>query len=177
MSAQLHGLLAEFAREEALLAAARGLRDAGYRRTDAYVPHEVHGLGEALGLRPTRLPWIVAAGGVLGGGGAYAMQWYSAALDFPLRVAGRPYHSWPAFIPVTFELTVLGAAFAAFFATLIGNRATQLHHPLFAVDAFMRASCDRFFLCVESRDEHFDPDATRALLLGYEPLEVHDVPA
>jgi hypothetical protein len=114
---------------------------------------------------------------VASGGAGYALQWYSAAIDYPLRVAGRPYHSWPAFIPITFELAVLGAACAAFFATLIANGATRLHHPLFAVDAFARASCDRFFLCVESDDARFDPDATRALLRGFEPLEVHDVPA
>lgn len=177
MSAQLHGLLAEFAREQPLLAAARALRDAGYRRIDAYVPHDVPGLSEALGLRPTRLPWLVAAAGVASGGAGYFMQWYSAAVDDRLLVAGRPFHSWPAFIPVTFELTVLGAAAAAFFATLIGNRATRLHHPVFAISSFARASCDRFFLSVESDDAQFDLERTRALLLGCGPLEVHDVPA
>jgi hypothetical protein len=174
---ELYGVLAEFDAPERLLEAARALRDAGYELLDAYTPYPVDGLPEALGLRPTRIAAVVLAGGVLGGSAGYFMQWYSSVTGFALNVGGRPHNSWPAFVPITFELTILGAAFAALFGMLIANRLTRLDHPLFAIERFELASSERFFLCVEARDSRFELAATRALLERFQPETLHDVEA
>ena len=175
MSDELYGLLAGFQGPEQLIAAAHEVKRAGYRYVEAYTPHAVEGLADALGHRPTRLPWVVFGGGLLGGSLAYYMQWYAAVIGYPIIVAGRRYHSWPAFIPPTFEMTVLGASFAALFGLLFANRLTRLHHPLFNVERFRLASSCRFFLCVEARDQKFDYDKTRSLLEGLQPESVDDV--
>ena len=118
---------------------------------------------------------IVLIGGVLGGVGAYLMQWFSATIHYPINVAGRPYHSWPMFVPITFELTILGAAFAAVFGMLAMNGLPRPHHPVFNVPAFALASRNRFFLCIQANDPKFDPEATRRFLQGLNPKEVSDV--
>jgi hypothetical protein len=173
--AQLYGVLAEFDTPERLCTAARAARDAGYDRLDAYTPFPVEGLAEALGVPPTRLPWLVFAGGVAGAFLAYAMQWYAAAVAYPLNVGGRPYNSWPAFIPITFELAVLGAALTGLFSMLFANGLPRLDHPLFEVERFALASRERFFLCVEARDPRFDRERVRALLGPLEPEAIVDV--
>jgi hypothetical protein len=174
-SANIHGLLAEFTTPEALLAATRQAYDAGYRRMDAYSPFPVEGLAEALGSRHTWVPAIVLAGGVAGGVGGFAMQYYAAVIDYPLNVGGRPFNSWPMFIPITFELTILAGALAALIGMLALNGLPRPYHPVFNVDSFGRASQDRFFLCIEAADPRFDRDQTAHFLDGLGAREVSDV--
>lgn len=177
MTARLHGLLAEFDDPERLKAAARRVRAEGYVRIDAFSPCPVHGLDEAIGVERNAVAPIVLAGGLLGGLGGYLMQWYAAAVSYPLDVGGRPLHSWPAFIPVTFEMTVLAGAFSAVLGMLALNGLPRLHHPLFGSKRFALASRDRCFLLVEATDPKFDPIATRHLLEELTDLGVEEVPA
>lgn len=170
-----YGLMAEFATPEALLAAAHAAREAGYTRLDAFTPFPVKELPEAIGFRRNRVPLFVLIGGLIGAGGAYLMQWYPNVVGYPLNVGGRPLHSWPSFIPVTFELTVLLAAFAALISMLALNGLPQPYHPTFNVPAFERASQDRFFLLVEAEDPRFDRDETTRFLHEQAPVAVHEV--
>ena len=153
---RIYGVLGEFASAEELLEAARGVREAGYRQTDAYAPFPVHGLAGALGARETRLPYIVLVGGICGGVLGYLLQYYCAAVAYPLNIGGRPPHAWPAFVPVTFELTILGAALSAVLGMLALNGLPRPYHPLFNVPEFSLASQNRFFLCIEATDPKFD---------------------
>lgn len=162
-----YGVMGEYDDAQSLLEAARGARDAGFRRMDAYSPYPVEGLSEALGLRRTKIPRLAAIGAVLGGGGAYTMQWYASVVAYPLNIGGRPLHSWPSFVPITFELAVLGAALAMVAGLLVLNGGGRLHHPVFDVPGFNRFSTDRFFLCIERSDPEFDRD------LAYRALEIH----
>lgn len=172
-----YGLIAMFESADGLVAAARRVREAGYRDVDAFTPFPVDGLGEALGLRGdgVRRAGLIGAacGAVLG----YALQWYSAAIDYPLNVGGRPLHSWPAFLPVAFELAVLAGASTAFFAMLAANGLPRLHHPVFGAPRFELATRDRFFLLIESGDPQFEAARTRALLESTRPVEVEEVAA
>ena len=136
---------------EQLLEAAHEARDQGYQRMDAYTPFPVEGLPEALGRKRTRVPLIVLIGGILGGGG-YFMEWYANVVSYPFNIGGRPLHSWPSFIPITFELTILCAALSAFFGSPALNKLPQPYHPIFNTPRFGRASIDRFFLCIEADD-------------------------
>ena len=172
----IHGLLAEYTTAEAIVDAAKRAYDAGYRRMDAYSPLPVDGLAEAIGFRSNRMPLIVLIGGLTGGILAYSMMWFSAVVHYPLNVGGRPLHSWPAFIPITFELPVLGAAFAAVLGMLGLNGLPKPHHPLFNVPSFALASRNRFFLCIEATDPQFDRAGTRAFLESLGPKEVSEVP-
>jgi hypothetical protein len=175
--AELHGLMAEFASPEELLAATRRARDAGYRQLDAYSPFPVEGLSDALGFRRAGVRPIVLVGGILGAATGYALQWWTMAVDFPINVGGRPYNSLPAFIPITFELMVLFGSLFALVGMLALNGLPMPYHPVFNVAAFDRASRDRFFLCIRTRDPRFHPDATRRFLEGLRPIGVFDVPA
>lgn len=170
----VYGLLAEFDQADAVLAAARQAYAAGYRRMNAYTPFPLEGLSEALGQKPTRLPWLVLLGGILGGSAAYFMLYYASVISYPLNVGGRPLHSWPSFIPITFEMTVLGAAFAGFFGMLALNGLPHPNHPLFDVPAFSLASRDRFFLCIQVGDPLFQLEQTRHFLEGL-AVHVHEV--
>lgn len=172
---RLYGLMAEFERPEALLEAAHAARNAGYTRLDAYAPFPVKGLPDAIGFHRNRVPLIVLIGGLVGGGAAYVMQWYPNVIGYPLNVGGRPDHSWPSFVPITFELTILFATFAALIGMLVLNGLPKLYHPTFNVPAFARASQDRFFLCIEAEDEQFDPDETARFLHEQEAVAVHEV--
>jgi Protein of unknown function (DUF3341) len=171
----VYGLLAEFSGHEQLLQAAEKAYAAGFRKMDAFAPFPVEGLAEALG-KKTRLPLPVLIGGIIGGVGAYYMEWYANAVSYVINVGGRPVHSWPAFIPIAFELTVLAAGLTAFFFSLGLSGLPRPYHPLFNVPEFERASQDRFFLCIETRDPGFDPDRTRAFLQALNPLSVTQVP-
>jgi len=151
----LYGVMGEFGDPERLIHAVEKIREAGYRRVNAYSPFPVEGLAEALGLKRNMVPLICLLGGLAGGVGGFSFQYWAAAIAYPLNVGGRPLNSWPAFIPVTFELTILGAALSAVFGMLALNRLPQPHHPVFNVHRFTHASADRFFLCIESRDPKF----------------------
>ncbi|MGI8786088.1 MAG: DUF3341 domain-containing protein [Acidobacteriota bacterium] len=161
---RIYGLMAEFENPTDLVAASRRAYEEGYRRLDAYSPFPVHGLSEVIGFRNSHLPAVVLAGGLVGGVGGYLMQYYMAVIDYPLNVGGRPLHSWPAFIPVTFETTVLVAALSAVLGMLALNGLPMPYHPVFNVPGFDRATRDRFFLVIESTDKLFDADKTRVFL-------------
>jgi Alternative complex III, ActD subunit len=173
----IYGLMAQFDDEERLLAAALRVREAGYRRLDAFTPYPVEGLASAVGVRGRRLPLIVLAGGILGGTGGFFMQWYATVVDYPLNVGGRPLNSWPAYIPITFELTILVAALAAVFGMLWLNGLPEPYHPVFNVAEFVaHASRDGFFLCIMADDPQFDDVATRRLLEDQRAISVAEVP-
>jgi hypothetical protein len=173
--ATMYGLMAEFETASALVAATEKARLAGYRRMDAYSPIPIEELSEALGLERTRLPKLVLLGGILGGLGGYGLEYWTQAIAYPLNVGGRPFNSWPQYIPVTFETTVLGAALTAFIAMWALNKLPQPYHPVFNVPEFARASTDRFFLCIESADPRFDPQGTATFLKGLHPVGVTEV--
>jgi hypothetical protein len=171
----IYGLLAEFAEAGALVTATRRAYEEGYRHMDAYSPFPIEELAEALHVRKTRLPLLVLLGGILGASGGYFLQYYSAVLDYPLNVGGRPLHSWPAFIPVTFELAILTAALFAVLAMLGLNGLPMPYHPVFNVARFALATRDRFFLCIEATDPRFDREQTAIFLHGLAPREVTEV--
>jgi hypothetical protein len=172
----IYGLLAEFTDPDDLLAAARRAREEGYRRMDAYTPLPVEGLAEAIGFTRNRLPWVVLVGGILGAATAYGMMYFSAVLNYPINVGGRPLHSWPAFVPITFELTVLGASLFAVFGMLGLNGLPMPYHPVFNVPSFALASRNRFFLCIQADDPKFDRQATRQFLESLGAKQVSEVP-
>jgi hypothetical protein len=170
----MHGLMAEFSSPAGLLQAARSARSAGYRRVEAYAPMPVHGLAEAVGSGGNRLSMLALAGGLVGGVGTFALQWFSVAVDYPMDIGGRT-PAWPGLIPPTFEMTVLGAALAVFFGTLFSSGLPRLIHPVFNEPGFAAASIDRFFLYIEASDPLFDAQRTRGFLEGLEPLKVSEV--
>jgi Protein of unknown function (DUF3341) len=174
---KVFGLMAEFETVDALFAATRRARQAGYRDMDAYTPYAVEGLAEELGEPKSRIPLVVLIGGLVGASAGFLMQYWSMAIDYPFNAGGRPLNSWPAFIPVAFEMMILVASFSAFLSMLFMNDLPRPHHPLFNVPQFARASQDRFFLCIEATDPQFDPQRTLEFLSGAEShLGIVEVP-
>ena len=170
-----YGLIAEFEEPGAAVAAAERTYAEGYRRIDAYSPYPIEALSEAIGVHSTKMPLIVLIGGLAGLLGGYLLQYYVHVIDYPLNVGGRPFHSWPAFIPIAFETTVLGAALAAVLGMLALNGLPEPYHPVFNAPNFALASRDRFFLLIEATDPKFDAEATRRFLQSLGPREVTDV--
>ena len=170
------GYLAEFDSVEALLGAVEKVRDAGFVRFDAFAPFPVHGLDEGMGIRMTRLPWLVAGGGATGAVAALLLQWFTNGFDYPYLIGGKPLFGLPAAIPITFELTVLLASIGAVVGLLVANRLPELYHPVFPNAAFRaRATTDRFFVAIEAGDPSFDVAGTRSFLEGLGALRVDDL--
>src|SRR5471030_2335455 len=171
----VHGLMAEFDDPQSLVTATTRAREEGYRRMDAYSPFPIEELHEALGSHHTRLPLIVLIGGLVGGIGGYLLQYWVSVIAYPVNIGGKPMHSWPAFIPVTFECTILAAALSCVLGMLALNGLPMPYHPVFNVPRFALASRNRFFLCIESKDPKFDVEATRHFLETLDPKEVSTV--
>lgn len=170
------GLLAEFVEADALVEATARVHEAGYRHFDAYSPMPVEGLPEAVGFPRSGMPLVVLIGGVVGCLTGFGTQYYLTVMDYPLNVGGRPLNSWPSFVPVTFELTVLFAALSAVLGMLAMNGLPRPHHPLFGVPQFDRATQDRFFVCICCSDPLFHEHSTREFLQQLGAKEVIDVP-
>jgi hypothetical protein len=171
----LYGLMAEFENPDALVAAARRTRELGYRKFDAFTPFPIEELHEAIDAHRNAVPLLVLLGGIVGGLSGYGLEYWVSVVAYPLNIGGRPLHSWPAFIPITFEMTVLFAALTAVFGMLALNGLPKPYHPVFNAPRFALATRDRFFLCIESADAKFDTAATRQFLLSLGPREVTDV--
>ncbi len=171
----LYGIMAEFDSPSDLVAAARRTHEAGYRRVNGYSPYPIEELTEAIGFKRTTLPLIVLVGGILGGLGGFFMQYWMEVVDYPLNVGGKPYNSWPAFIPITFESTVLVAAFAAVLGMLVLNKLPQPYHPVFNAPNFALATRDKFFLVIEANDPKFRYDETSQFMNTLGAMGVNDV--
>jgi hypothetical protein len=173
----VYGMVAEFESPEQVLAAAKRIRELGYRDLDAFTPFAVEGLAEAIGFERTRVPLVTLLCGILGGCLGYFMMWYSSAVGYPWNVGGRPFHSWPAFIPITFELTVLFAALGTVIGMLLLNGLPRPHHPIFNTPHYAERSSSHFYLCVKSSDSLYDLGATSKLLRSLGAKEVWEVQA
>jgi len=171
----IYGVMGEFETPEQLLHAAEKTRLAGYRQIDAYAPFPVEGLSEALGLRGSLVPLITLIGGLMGGLTGFGFQYWVNVFAYPMNIGGRPLNSWPAFIPVTFELTILGASTFAVIGMLALNKLPQPYHPVFNVERFSRASNDRFFLCIEAGDPKFNLAESARLLQSLGAQHVTEV--
>jgi hypothetical protein len=169
------GLMAEFDKPVDLVRACRSAREAGYRRMDAYTPFPMEAVFEALDLHRNQVPLIVLCGGLIGGFGGLALQWWVSVIAYPLNIGGKPFFSLPAFIPVTFELTILIAALSAVLGMLALNGLPMPYHPVFNVPSFALASRDRFFLCIEATDPKFDREETQKFLEQFAPRSVSEV--
>ncbi len=177
VEAGVHGLMAEFLRPEDLLAAAKRVSEAGYKKVDAYSPFPVHGVDEAIGAK-TYLPWLIFGGGLFGAINGFGMQYFGSLVHYKINIAGKPpdINAWPSFMPITFELTVLVAAATAVFGMLFLNGLPRPYNPIFNVPGFAQASQNRFFLCIEAADPQFDLDQTGRFLESLEPNSISEVP-
>ncbi|PYX22215.1 MAG: DUF3341 domain-containing protein [Acidobacteria bacterium] len=169
--------MAEFDSASDLVAAARKTHEAGYRKIDAYSPFPVEELAEAIGFHKNGVPLVTLIGALIGGISGYLMQYWMAAISYPINVGGRPFHSWPAFIVVTFEMTILFGGIAAVFGMLALNGLPMPYHPVFNVPRFAMATKDRFFLIVFSSDPKYNPTDTRRFLEGLKPRSISEVPS
>ncbi|WP_027168534.1 DUF3341 domain-containing protein [Mesorhizobium sp. WSM3224] len=169
----LYGLMAAFADPEALIDAARGMRERGYRRMDAFSPFPLEELDGILEIPKTRLPWAVLVGGITCAALVYALIWYSVEVDYPINVGGRPLHSWPPFVVIAFEAGILGAAFAGFLGVLVANGLPRYYHPVFNAESFTYARGGRFYLLIEATDPKYRKSVTKRQLtrLGAEIVE------
>ncbi|MCF6284054.1 MAG: DUF3341 domain-containing protein [Candidatus Hydrogenedentes bacterium] len=172
---QVHGLIAEFDDPDTLLTATTKAHEAGYRAMDAYAPFPVHGLAEAMGVRKTSVSLVTLIGGFTGALTGFGMQYFASVMHYPYSIGGKQLNSWPAFMPITFELGILFAAFAALGSMLLFNGLPQHYHPIFNAKRFERASSDGFFLCIERTDAQYDTAQTKVFLEGLGPVEVSEV--
>ena len=172
---QVHGLIAEFDDPDTLMTATAKAHEAGYRAMDAYSPFPIHGLAEAMGVRKTYVSLVTLIGGLTGAAAGFGMQYFASVIHYPYSIGGTPFNSWPAFIPLTFETTILFAAFSALGSMLLFNGLPRPHHPIFNAKRFERASSDGFFLCIERTDAQYDTEETTAFLQGLGPVEVSEV--
>jgi ActD protein len=177
MTERSYGIMAEFRTPETLMGAVRAAKHAGYTRLDAFSPFPLPELARELGIRTSAIPWIALIAGLVGAGIQYASQYWMNAVDYPLNVGGRPLHSWPAFIPASLIVAILWAGAATLIGLLLILRLPRLHHPVFAVPGFERASEDRFFLCIMQDDPIFDNASVREFFGVLSPLAVQEVPA
>jgi hypothetical protein len=173
----IYGIMAEFDSPTALLEAARKTYQAGYKKIDAYSPFPIDGLAEEIGFLHDEVPLVVLICGIIGGLSGYLMQYWCDAIDYPLNIGGRPYHSWPAFIVITFEMTILFGGISALLGMLALNGLPMPYHPVFNVPRFSSASKDRFFLIVFSSDKKYDPDETFKFMHALNPRSVSEVPS
>ena len=171
----LYGVMAEFDSPDALMAAAHSARKAGYTKMDGYSPFPIEELDEALGFKKSWLPAFVLIGGLFGLALGYGFQYWVSVIDYPVMVGGRPYHSWPSFIPVTYELMILSASITAVISMFALNGLPMPYHPVFNVDRFGMASTDRFFLCIEATDPKFDLGKTKSFLEQCHPTHISEV--
>lgn len=171
----LYGIMAEFESPEALIAASRLVRDAGYKKVDAFTPFPVEDLAEAVGFPKSRVPLIMLLGGLTGGSLGFLMQCFAFGFSYPINIAGRPTYSWPMFIPITFECTILFTAFSGIIGMLMLNKLPQPYHPAFNAPNFDRASTDRFFLCVQAEDPKFNRESTMKFMGNLGAIAVSEV--
>jgi hypothetical protein len=169
------GLMAEFEREEDFIEATRKVAAEGYHKLDAYMPYPIHEILDILHLHKNPLPKIVLICGILGCVGGFGMEWFASVIHYPWNIGGKPLYSWPMFMPVAYECTILLAAFGAVFGLIAINGLPRPYHPVFNVPSFERASDDHFFICIESGDPKFDLDKTRKFLEGLRPVSVSTV--
>jgi hypothetical protein len=172
----IYGVMAEFETTKDVVEAAHRAREAGYREIDAYSPFPVEGLSEAVGFPSTRLPAITLIGGLIGCFGGFFLQYFPNVIGFPLDIGGKPFDSWPSFIPITFELTILCAGVSTVVGMIWLNKLPTPYHPVFNVPRFELASQDRFFLCIKSKDPRFNLEEVRRFFEELEPREVNVVP-
>ena len=177
ITSSTYGLMAEFDSAQELIDAAHKTHEAGYQKIDAYSPFPVEGLAEAIGFHKNRVPLVVLIGGILGGLSGYMLQYWVAAITYPTNIGGRPYHSWPSFIIVTFEMTILFGGLSAVFGMLALNGLPMPYHPVFNVPEFKKASENKFFLVVFSSDPKYDSAGTRNFLQGLSPRMIAEVPS
>jgi hypothetical protein len=171
----LHGVMGEFATPSDLVTAIEQVRAKGYTKVDAYTPFPIEEAWEALGHHKSPVPLIVLIGGIVGGLSGFFLQYWVSVIEYPLNIGGRPFNSWPSFIPVTFECTILGAVLSAVAGVFILNGLPEPYHPVFNVERFAFASRNRYFLCIEAKDPQFNRDQVHQLLLDLNAVEASDV--
>ena len=172
---ELHGVMGEFATPTDLVDAIEEAKAHGYTKLDAYTPFPIEQSWEALGHHKSPVPLIVLIGGIIGGCGGFFLQYWASVIEYPLNIGGRPLNSWPSFIPVTFECTILGAVLSAVAGVFIVNGLPEPYHPVFNVPRFAFASRDRYFLCIEAADPKFNRDQVHQFLLQNKAVEASDV--
>ncbi len=173
---KIYGLLAEFSGPDELVHGAQELEKQGYRRVESYTPFAVEGISEALHFRPTAVAVIFLVAAVLSAAAGYFMQWYASVISYPENIGGRPLHSWPSFIPITFEMGVLGGVLGGVVGMIFLNKLPRYSHPVSNVERFRAASSDAFFLCVEASDPRFQREMTKGVLRRCGAIQVTEVP-